>query len=212
MVSLPTHTWTILLQNQQQDKEQEVRQEQQQEQEQHEFRVMLCSIHTQIRNILANIFKNICYFSFIFRNFLILYGEGFIRNGTINIRLFKQLFWIITIACITVAYTVVPGKMLINGTFPDQSSIGICLLRPIGEEISRDRLKVHGIILAFSFNMVIFSIYIYWKSKRLLKSKTSLIGRFRRNAISYKESFAMFIAWSSYNMLEVVLVDLFREE
>ena len=136
MVSLPTHTWTILLQNQQQDKEQEVRQEQQQEQEQHEFRVMLCSIHTQTRNILANIFKNIFFFCFLWRTFLILYGPGFIRNGSINIRLFEQLFWIITIAFITVAYAVFPGKMLIKGTFSDQSSIGLCLFRPIIQEIS----------------------------------------------------------------------------
>ena len=209
MVSLPSTTWTILLQNQQQDLDQEVRQEQQ-EQEQHEFRVMLCSIHTQTRNILANIFKNIFFFSFLWRTFLILYGPGFIRNGSINIRLFEQLFWIITIAFITIAYVVFPGKMLIKGTFCDQSAIGLCLLRPIGEGISRDRHKVHGVILASSFNMIIFSIYIYWKSKRLLKNKTLSIQIYRRNAISYKESFAMCIAWSSYNILEVLLLYVYR--
>ena len=222
MISLPSHTWTVHLQKQDLDldldlelelelDQQKVKQEEQhQEQEHHEFRVMLCSIHIQTRNILANIFKNIFFFSFLWRSFLILYGEGFIRNGSININLFEQLFWIITIAFITVAYAVFPGKMLIKGTFPDQSSIGLCLFRPIDEEISMDRLKIHGVILASSFNMIIFGIYIYCKSKRLLKTKTSLIGKFRRNAISYKESFAICITWSSFNILEVVLIYLYR--
>ena len=210
MISLPSHSWTILLQNQQQDLEQEVRQEQQQEQEQHEFRVMLCSIHTQTRNILANIVKNIFFFSFLWRTFLILYGPGFIRNGSTNIRLFEQLFWIITIAFITIAYAVFPGKMLIKGTFCDQSAIGLCLLRPIGEGISWDRIKVHGVILASSFNMIIFCIFNYWKSKRLIKSKIFHIPRFRRNAISYRESFSFCIAWSSYNIWEVLLLYVYR--
>ena len=165
MISLPSHTWTVLLQKQDLDLDlqQEVKQEEQhQEQEQHEFRVMICSIHIQTRNILANIFKNIFFFSFLWRSFLIFYGEGFIRNGSINIHLFEQLFWIITIAFITVAYAVFPGKMLIKGTFPDQSSIGLCLFRPIVQEISTDRLKIHGVILASSFNMIIFAIYIWF--------------------------------------------------
>ena len=171
---------------------------------------MLCSINTQTRYILANIFKNLFFFNFLWRTFLILYGEGFIRNGTINISLFEQLFWIITTAFITTAYFVFPGKMLVTGIFSEQSPIGVCLLLPIDEQISRDSLKLHGVALASSFNMIIFVIYLFWKSERVLKSKTSLIGRFRRNAISYKESFALFIALRSFSILEVVLVYVYR--
>ena len=60
MISLPSHTWTVLLQKQDLDLDlqQEVKQEEQhQEQEQHEFRGMLFSIHIQTCNILANISK-----------------------------------------------------------------------------------------------------------------------------------------------------------
>ena len=207
IVSLPSHTWTVLLQKQEPDPEQK---QQLQEEEQYPFRVMLCSINTQTRYILANIFKNLFFFNFLWRTFLILYGEGFIRNGTINIGLFEQLFWIITTAFITTAYFVFPGKMLVTGIFSEQSPIGVCLLLPIDEQISRDSLKLHGVALASSFNMIIFVIYLFWKSERVLKSKTSLIGRFRRNAIDYKESAAISVAWSAFNIWEIVLVYVCR--
>ena len=203
MISLPSHTWTVLLQKQEQEK-------QHQEQEQHSFRVTLCSIHVQTRYILANVFKNIFFFSFLWRTFLILYGEGFIRNGRINIRLFGQLFWIITIAFITIGYSVFPGKMLVRGTFSQSSAMGTCLLRPRDDQISRDNLKIIGVVFSSAFNMIIFVIYLTGKSKRLLKSKTSLIGRFRRNDIDYKESAAMAIAWSAFNILEICVSYLFR--
>ena len=205
MISLPSHTWTVQLQ------EQEGKQEKQhQEEEQHSLRVMLCSIHLQAKYILANIFKNIFFFSFLWRTFLILYGEGFIRNGRINIRLFGQLFWIITIAFITIAYILYPGKMLVRGTFSQSSAMGACLLLPMEKQKSRDSLTIIGVVLSTSFIMIIFVIYLTGKSKRLLKSKTSLIGRFRRNAIDYKESVAMAIAWSAFNILEICVGYLFR--
>ena len=210
IISLLSHTWTVLLQQQEQEKKLELRQELDQDQEQYKLRVTLCSIHIQTRYILANFFKNIFFFSFLWRTFLILYGEGFIRNGMINIRLFEQLFWIITIALISITYGVFPGKMLVKGTFPKLSKIGLCLLQPVDVKLSRDTHKLSGVVLASGFIMIFFVIYLTWRSKRLLKSKTSLIGRFRRNAIGYQESAAISVVGNFFNFFEITMGFVYR--
>ena len=189
---------------------QDMKEEQEGEQDRYELRVMLCDINIQTRCILAIFSKNMFFFSFIWRSFLILYGEGFIRNGMTNIRLFEQLFWIITIAFMTVAYCVFPGKMLISGTFPNNSAMGTCLFLPMDDQISTDNTKIDGVVFASGFNMIMFVMYLYLKSKRLLKSKTSLVGRFRRNAVDYKEAALMSVAWSFFPILEIVLNFVFR--
>ena len=90
---------------------------------------------------------------------MILYGEGFIRNGRINTRLFEQLFWIITVPFITIAYFVFPGKMLVRGIFSEQSPIGVCLLLPIDEQISRDSAAMSVAWSAFNILEIVF-VYV----------------------------------------------------
>ena len=148
--------WTVLLQGQGQKGEQEKGQEQkqereqEQEQEQQDLKVMICSIHVQTRYILAIVLTNMFYFSFLWRTFLILHAKGFIRNGKLNLTLFGQLFWIISVAFMTIAYSVYPGSMFITESFPHQSII--CLLRSLDDSSDNDRPKIIGVLLSYCLN------------------------------------------------------------
>ena len=216
MISLPSHVWTVLLQEPGQEPEQEQGQEhnqkrdQEQEQEQEQdLKVMLCSIHVQSSYILAIVLTNMFYFSFLWRTFLILHAEGFIRNGKLNITLFGQLFWIISIAFMTIAYSVYPGSIFINGSFPHQTII--CLLGSLDDKRDSDRPKIIGVILISVLNHIFFVLYFSWKAKRQLKTfgpnnKMTSIGKYRRNVINYRESAVVSVAWSLFNILDVSLI------
>ena len=224
--------WSILLQDQEQENQQDDKQEQEQEQEQEigqenrqdwehkqeiqELRVVLCSIHIQARYIMSNIFDNFFFFNFLWRTFLILHAEGFIHNGKLNIRLFGQLFWIISLTFIAVHYSIFPGSILLRGDFPKQSTSGqICLLRPFGQETGRQILKRNGVAIAAGFNKVCFVLYFSLKAKAILKiyspqSKMFCIGLYRRNVIDYRETGAMSLAFSILGIFDVLLVVVYK--
>ena len=111
---LPCYLWNIVL----------LEQGQEQKIQELDFRVLLCDIQIQSSYIRGNFYNNIFYFSFLWRVFLILYADGFIRNGKLNLRLFVQLFWLITLAFVAIAYNVFPGSMLLRGEFHPQESVG----------------------------------------------------------------------------------------
>ena len=171
--------------------------------------MLICSIHVQTRYILAIVLTNMFYFSFLWRTFLILHAKGFIRNGKLNLTLFGQLFWIISIAFMTIAYSVYPGSMFITGSFARQSII--CLLGSLDEKTGSDRPKMMGVLLISCLNQTFFVLYFSWKTKRLLKTfgpnnKMTCIGKYRRNAVNYRESAVASVAWSMFNILDVSLV------
>ena len=141
--------------------------------------------------------------------FLILHAEGFIRNGKLNTTLFAQLFWINSVAFMIIAYSVYPGSMFITGSFPHQSVI--CLLGSLDDEKDSDRPKIIGVNLICCLNNTFWVLYFSWKSKRQLKTfgpnnKMTCMGKYRRNAITYRESAVAVVAWSMFNILDVSLV------
>ena len=238
LLYLPSNVLSILLRDQGQQNQQENNQEQtlqqekaigqemsiwhekkkdwENEQEIEDLRVLLCSIHIQTRYITATISSNFFFFNFLWRTFLILHAEGFIHNGKLNLGLFCQLFWLITLTFITVAYTIFPGSILLRGKFPQQSTSGqICLLKPFGRETGKEILKRNGVALAAGFIMVFFVFYFYWKSKGILKTycphnKMSCIGRYKRNVINYRETTAMTLTFSILGIFDVLLVILYK--
>ena len=234
LIYLPSTVWNVLLKDQGQENQQDNGQEQEQEQEQEkaigqekrqdweheqeiqELRVWLCSLHIQTRYITETIFSNFFFFSFLWRTFLILHADGFIHNGQLNIRLFGQLFWLLALTFITVAYTIFPGSMLLRGEFPKQSTIGkICLLRPIGHRTGKEVLKRNGMVLAAGFNAICFVLYFYRKAKAILKTlsphnKMSCIGRYKRNAMDYIETAGMSLTFGILGIFDVLLVGVYK--
>ena len=48
-------------------------------------------------------------------------GQGLVLDGKLNLKLFDQLYWIITFAYVAVAHSIFPLPQLIAGTFPAES-------------------------------------------------------------------------------------------
>ena len=61
------------------------------------LRQVLCGIHIISRYTKAYFFNELLFYSSMWRTFLILYAEGFIRQGKLNLDLFVQLFLVISI-------------------------------------------------------------------------------------------------------------------
>ena len=49
------------------------------------------------------------------------FNQGLVLDGQPNLKLFNQLYWLITLAFVVVGHVVYPLPQLISGTFPAQS-------------------------------------------------------------------------------------------
>ena len=147
---------------------------------------------------------------------MILYAHGFVRDGKINVGLFTQLFWILTVTYIILSVGVFPISPLIRGDFFKTSTgVKICLLKPIKEEGNgRDILKKNIMGLVAMFNCVSFTLYSNKRVSTLLKGfcpkgKMACIGKYRRNMIDYKEARAFSLFTYCILIVDVVLVVIY---
>ena len=79
------------------------------------LRQLLCGIHVVSRYTKAYFFNQLFFYSSIWRTFLILYAEGFIRHGKLNLTLFVQLYWVISISFLTVMFGIFPVSLILRG-------------------------------------------------------------------------------------------------
>ena len=63
------------------------------------------------------------YFSVKWRAFLILYPHDFVNKGKTNLRLFQQLFWLVTTALTLMLHSAVLSQIL-RGDFSFQAVLG----------------------------------------------------------------------------------------
>ena len=181
--------------------------------DQEELRELLCSTQVLARYTMANFSHHIFFFSFLWRTFLILYAEGFLLNGRINIKLFVQLFWLVTVCFILVGFGIFPLSLLLGGNFAQHStSWKVCLMIPLAENNGLEGiLKRNWVSLATGFNSIMYVLYKTQKANRLVsrlcpQEKMSCIGRYRRNVINYRTTAKMSIFWSLMAVLDVVVV------
>ena len=204
----PVLCWNILL----------LQSEGQESPEQKELRILLCSIHTpSTPGYAAILFSISTYFSVLWRSFLVLHAQGFIRNGQLNLHLFSQLYWLIAISFFCLG--LIPNQVLhLKGTFPKDSVRGlICLLIRLNDETREkgDGKVVSGLFFTFGLNTLLFVFYLSSRSRRLIKgmsprSKMSSIGLYKRNFLDYQETLALSIAWSILAMLYGVIIELYK--
>ena len=185
-----------------------------QEEVQEQWRMLLCSIHLTANLIVGVFFGQIIFYSFLWRSFLILHGHGFIRNGQPNLKLFSQLYWLITLSFIVLSLSV-DQPMYLKGKFPQDSVRGtICLLIPVDNDTHKINLVlVKGHFSIYGFISISYIIYLGSRCKRLIKTmcpgkKMSCIGRYKRNILSYRETGALSVAWSICSMLYPVFIEI----
>ena len=79
------------------------------------LRQLLCGIHVVSRYTKSYFFNQLFFYSSVWRTFLILYAEGFIRQGKLNLGLFVQLFWVLSISFLMMMFGIFPISLIIRG-------------------------------------------------------------------------------------------------
>ena len=76
----------------------------------------------QVNHLLTSILLVTFFLNVLFRFFLVLYAEGFLRNGSLNLKLFKQLYWLIWAALVLMGLIPFAITPIMQGKFPTQNS------------------------------------------------------------------------------------------
>ena len=81
------------------------------------------TLHVQAHFVMLYVFCTTLYFSLWWRVFLVLYPRGFVREGSTNLKLFNQLFWLMLVVWLSVQYT---GELVLQlqGNSPQGSMQG----------------------------------------------------------------------------------------
>jgi hypothetical protein len=83
-----------------------------------DLRRTLCFFHVQAHFLMSNIFIVTMYYSVKWRAFLILFPAGIMRNSLNNFRLFRQLYWLVSVAVFLMLNSGTITDIL-KGRYPD---------------------------------------------------------------------------------------------
>ena len=105
-----------------------------------DLRRILCTVNTMSLLTQSYTFSITFYFSFKWRTFLILYAEGFVKQGHVNLSLFKVLFWLLWGSILTILLGTVLFPVYLRGNFPEGLPVGkVCLQKNLGELDKKDK-------------------------------------------------------------------------
>ena len=179
------------------------------------MRLLLCTINNSVPTFIVVFFANTMFFSSLWRSFLIIHAQGFILNGQLNLKLFRQLYWIITTIFI---FNGCNGDqpMYLSGKFPEDLVRGkICLLMPINNERERKKHQtvIFGVLITFGFIATVYVLYLAVRSKRAIKTQCtgksmSFMGSYRRNMINFRETTIWSIVWCINCIFYPVYIEL----
>ena len=194
------------------------------------LRQILCGINVLMRYTQLYFFNQLFLNTTLWRIFLILYAEGFIRNGKENLDLFVQLFWVLSFFFISAFFGMWPLSILIRGDniLKTGTTGQLCLYIPLGDvyigkggddldgqPVAENLYKRMAIRLVVPFLQIVAIVLLTRKSKRFLKdlcphNKMSLIGKHQRNLMTFMETATIAIFWNIKQMFEVYLQVHFR--
>ena len=170
----------------------------------------------------------VLFFSVIFRMVFVVHAhKGLVRGGRPDLKLFHQLYWVITCAWVAWLHTLYL-KYYAKGTFPEGLKSGkFCLLAPLklngdgGQSLpdlnlgslspKTDTFQFAYILLVFPCICLIWLFYFKWRVKRFMNGlcplgKMSCVGVYRRNVISFNQTLSGAVFWSFFGpMLDMFL-------
>ena len=134
------------------------------------------------------------FLSVAFRFFLVLYAEGFIKKGSLDVKLLKQIFWLVWVVLVTIGLIPFAIAPIVVGDFPrDKYRSQLCLAVPTSEDekgSSHSFLQPQFSMGLMAFYMVRFvhqvKTYAYGQCPR---GKMSSIGKYQRNVIDLNATF-----------------------
>ena len=168
------------------------------------YRSLLCGvvIHARFTNTFIAIFS--CFFSILFRTIVILHSDkGLVHQGKTNLDLFHKLFWIILCSFILMGHAIFPISHMIKRIYPEGFKNGkMCLLLPMegDSEFLKEGRKLRMLNLMVPFLLMLCIKLLSLKVELFLNrfcpnGKMSCIGVYRRNEITYQQTFRLLFVW-----------------
>ena len=144
----------------------------------------------QVDHILIAILVVTFLLNVVFRFFLVLHAEGFLWRGSFNLKLFKQLYWLLWAALVTLGLIPFAITPIMLGNFPTQNSYRkqLCLgVREYEKDEKEDNPSPFGTRIISV--IIVFYILRFFKKIRSFvfgqcpEGKMCSIGKFRRNVL-----------------------------
>ena len=156
-------------------------------------RQLFLILFLQVHNLLSVMLGSMLFLRTVFRFFLVLYAERFVKKGNLCLNLLQQLYWLAWV--VFVVNGLVPFVPLLSGTYPWNTYRGQLCLGALadGENDKSTEFTQH---LFFAFKMLTLAFYGVKYFQRVNKyvhghcpgRKMSSIGKYPRNIIGLQET------------------------
>ena len=161
--------------------------------EEYEHRRFLCGAKITSEILTTTISVLTMFITFLFRSFLILYSEyGLVHRGSPNLKLFKQLYWLLWIILVLWLIILYPIVSAAKDEFPENSARGVlCLLSNTRNKITHYKGAYGGI--AFFFIIFVWTLCLSRKVTLFLlslapRNNMSSFGKYRRNILTMAQT------------------------
>ena len=141
------------------------------------------------------------FLSVAFRYFLVLYAEGFVKKGNVDVKLLKQIYWLVWVVLVTIGLVPFLITPIVLDDFPRDKFRGqLCMGVFVPEDENESQpdhlfLQPHISMALMVFYMVRFNNrvkkYIHDNCPR---QRMSCIGKYKRNVIGLKTTYTTALA------------------
>ena len=162
-------------------------------------RLLWCQNLEIARYTLSVTFSNTAFMSHTFRSVLVRFADrGLVLQGRPNLRLFRQLFWLILIPYCCIGLMMAPLASIVTGRFPQTYVAKICILPPgfKGDPYQEPQKVMKEAVVPLVVTTLLYLSYVqYWtyKVRKYFRGtcpnkKMYSFGNYRRNFITFEEN------------------------
>ena len=132
-----------------------------------------------------------------FRFFLVLYSDGFVKRGQLDLKLFRQLYWLAWFTFVSIDFTMFAVRPMIKGDFHYATSRGRICIMVTNISGTEDKEEDSLQMFIIKFSSVVQLVYTLRFVRRIRKyvlgqcprNILSSIGRYRRNIVNLRLEF-----------------------
>ena len=163
----------------------------------------------QVQILLIAIFVVTFFLSVVFRFFLVLYAQGFVKKGSLEVKLLKRIYWLQWFVLVIIGQIPFAIEPIVTGDFP-RGNIGryraeLCL----GFVTSDNENINESLFLQPQFEMLIMAFYMVRFFHRVKKyisgkcpgGKISSIGKYQRNVIELNTTYIIALILHCFTFL-----------
>ena len=161
-------------------------------------RLLWCQNLEIARYTLSVTFSNTAFISHTFRSVLVRFADrGLVLQGRHNLKLFRQLFWLILIPYCCIGLLMAPLLSIMDGKFPTVFVAKICILPPgfKGDPYQEPQKIMKQVVVPMVVPLLHLSYVQYWtyKVRKYFRGtcpnkKMYSFGNYRRNFITFEEN------------------------